>query len=95
MKKESSPPPRDTPLAKKARIDNKSVEDSEKIDVEEVEETKDVEQENDKSDIKSKFLVAMPDDFHQFWDFCCMLNSTHPHCKQPMHLDYNNLFITL
>uniref|UniRef100_A0A1E1X899 PBZ-type domain-containing protein n=1 Tax=Amblyomma aureolatum TaxID=187763 RepID=A0A1E1X899_9ACAR len=28
--------------------------------------------------IKQKFLVEMPDDFYDFWDFCCSLNKKDP-----------------
>lgn len=88
--KEPSPP-----LAKKARIDNKSVDDT---DAEKVKETKtkiDEQEDDEKATIKSKFLVDMPDDFYQFWDFCSTLNSTHPHCKQPINLTKHGLFIML
>ena len=28
--------------------------------------------------IKRKFLVEMPEDFYEFWEFCCHLNSKKP-----------------
>ena len=31
--------------------------------------------------VKRKFLVEMPDDFYQFWEFCKSLNPSHPQCE--------------
>lgn len=33
---------------------------------------------NVRESIKQKFLVEMPDDFYDFWDFCCSLNKKDP-----------------
>ena len=31
--------------------------------------------------VKRKFLVEMPDDFYQFWEFCKSLDPSHPQCE--------------
>ena len=31
--------------------------------------------------VRRKFLVDMPEDFYQFWDFCCSINPAHPECE--------------
>ena len=31
-----------------------------------------------KENLQRKFLVQMPDDFYQFWEFCKSLNSSNP-----------------
>ena len=31
--------------------------------------------------VKRKFLVDMPEDFYQFWEFCKSIDSTHPECE--------------
>jgi len=31
-----------------------------------------------KENIKSKFLVEMPEDFYQFWEFCSNINPEDP-----------------
>ena len=34
-----------------------------------------------KENIKLKYLVEMPQDFYDFWDFLKLLNATHPEGK--------------
>ena len=36
------------------------------------------ESEDVKENVKRKFLVQMPEDFYQFWDFCKSLNPSNP-----------------
>ena len=31
--------------------------------------------------VKRKFLVDMPEDLYQFWEFCKSIDSTHPECE--------------
>ena len=33
--------------------------------------------------VKRKFLVDMPEDFYQFWEFCKSLDPNHPECEPP------------
>ena len=37
--------------------------------------------ENVRDKMKRKFLVDMPEDFYQFWEFCKTLSSSHPESK--------------
>lgn len=46
-----------------------------------------------KQSIKQKFLVEMPDDFYQFWDFCESISGSNPACKYSSHL--GRLFICI
>ena len=39
------------------------------------------ESEDVKENVQRKFLVQMPDDFYQFWEFCRSLNSSSPQSK--------------
>ena len=36
------------------------------------------ESEDVKENVKRKFLVQMPEDFYQFWEFCRSLNHSNP-----------------
>ena len=31
--------------------------------------------------VKRKFLVDMPEDFYQFWEFCKSIDPSHPECE--------------
>ena len=35
--------------------------------------------------VMRKFLVNMPEDFYQFWEFCKYLDPDHPESKNPSH----------
>ena len=48
--------------------------------------------------VKRKFLVNMPEDFYQFWEFCKYLDPDHPESKNPCKLSHRchvrlNLYI--
>lgn len=39
--------------------------------------------------VKRKFLVNMPEDFYQFWEFCKYFDHDHPESKNPCKLSHS------